>query len=127
MLLDNIGAYLAANSVGTVGSTIFLGDMPEMPNDLIALFEYAGDPPDDTHDGKHYENPGLQVRVRGVSYSTVRAKIADIENLLHTLANRHLSGTRYLFIRAVQSPFPIGRDQQKRVELVQNFIVTKVR
>ena len=127
MLLNDIGGYLATYSVGTVGTSIFLGDMPETPDSLVALFEYAGDPPDDTHDGKHYENPGLQVRVRGTSYAAARAKIAAVEDLLHTLANQSFSGTNYVFIRAVQSPFSLGRDQKKRIELVQNFIVTKAR
>lgn len=127
MLLDDIGGYLAANFIGALNSTIFLGDMPETPDDLVALFEYAGDPPDDTHDGRHYENPGLQVRVRGTSYAATREKIADIENLLHTLANQSFGGTQYVFIRAVQSPFSMGRDQRKRIELVQSFIVTKAR
>lgn len=127
MLLDDIGGYLATHSVGTVGTSIFLGDMPETPDSLVALFEYAGDPPDDTHDGKHYENPGLQVRVRSTSYAAARAKIAAVEDLLHTLANQSFGGTNYVFIRAVQSPFSLGRDQRKRVELVENFIVTKAR
>lgn len=127
MLLPEIGAYLAANSIGTVGTTIFYGQMPETPDDCVTLFEYAGEPPEDTHDAQHYEKPGLQVLVRDTSYSDARTKIASISALLHTLANTSLTGTKYLYIRAVQSPFVLERDSSNRVVMAQNFIVTKAR
>ncbi|MDD3921343.1 MAG: minor capsid protein [Eubacteriales bacterium] len=127
MLLAEIGAYLAANGIGTVGTTIFYGQMPETPDVCVALFEYAGEPPESTHDRQHYEKPGLQVLVRGTSYATARTTIASIETLLHTLANTTLTGTKYLFVRAVQSPFIFDRDGQNRVTLAQNYIVTKAR
>lgn len=126
-MLDDIGAYLVTHSFGTLGTNMFIGDMPETPDVCIALFEYAGEPPEDTHDGQGVDNPGLQVRVRGTSYSTARATISSIQDHLHTLRNTTLTATKYLFIRAVQSPFSLGRDSSKRIDLVQNFIVTKAR
>lgn len=126
-MLDDIGAYLAAHSIGTVGTNLFLGDMPETPDICVALYEYAGEPPEAAHDSQVLEYPGLQVRVRGTSYSAVKTAIENIQSHLFPLANTTLSGSRYLYFRPVQSPFSMGRDSSKRVEMVQNYIVTKAR
>lgn len=126
-MLEDIGAYLTAHGFGTVATDIFLGYLDDVPSVAIALFEYAGEPPEDTHDSNGIDNPGLQVRVRGTSYATARATVLSIQDHLHTLHNTTLTSGRYLLIRAVQSPFSLGRDSQNRIEIVQNFIVTKAR
>lgn len=124
MLLEDIGNYLQANGVGTVGTDIFLGQMPEAPDNCVALFEYAGYSPDLHWDG---ERPGLQVRVRNKSYAAGRAKAEQIVQKLHGLAEGMLSGTRYLLIRAEQSPESLGRDANGRNEWVVNFAIIKER
>lgn len=125
MLLDDIATYLEAKGIVTVGTDLFKGELPEIPDNCVALFEYAGQPPEIP---TAIDYPGLQVRVRDKSYSAARAKTDAIYKLLHTLANTTLSGTRYLSIFAVQSsPVPLGRDSSNRIDLVQNYIVTKGR
>lgn len=121
-MLKAIGAYLQQQNKGTVGTDIFLGLMPDQPDNCIALFEYAGSPP-----GLHWngEYPGLQVRVRNKSYAQGRAKIGEIMTLLHGLHETTLSGTRYLLIKARGSPEVLKRDASNRVELVLNFEVMK--
>ncbi len=121
-MLSEIGAYLATQNVGTVGTDIFLGLMPDQPDNCIALFEYAGSPPDLHWNGEY---PGLQVRVRNKSYAAARTKIGEIMKLLHGLHETQLSGTRYLLIKARGSPEVLKRDASNRVELVLNFEVMK--
>jgi hypothetical protein len=123
-LLTEIGAYLATKSIGTVGTDIFLGLMPDQPDNCIALFEYAGSPPDLHWAGEY---PGLQVRVRNKSYAAGRAKIGEIVKELHGLHEQTLSGTRYLLIRARGSPEVLKRDANNRVELFVNFEMIKER
>jgi len=125
-LLDDIRAKLIAASVGTT-SNIFIGEMPDTPDACICLYEYAGSPPDLTHDSQEIEHPGLQVKVRNASYSTGRAKIESVVTALHLTANTTLTATKYLFIRANQSPFCLGRDASRRWEWVVNFTVSKER
>lgn len=125
--LQDIGEYLEDLGVGTVGTNLFLGEMPESPNSCIALYQYAGETPITTHDGGVIEKPGLQVKVRDPVYATGMAKIGSIFDALHKLANTRLEGTGYLSFFAVQSPYPLGRDASNRMEWVQNFIVTKGR
>ena len=123
-MLEAIGAYLATKNVGTVGTDIFLGLMPDQPDNCIALFEYAGSPPDLHWDGEY---PGLQIRVRNKSYAAARSKIGEAMEKLHGLHEQVLSGTRYLLIKARGSPEVLKRDASNRVELVLNFEIIKER
>ena len=123
-MLAEIGAYLATKSVGTVGTDIFLGQMPDQPDNCIALFEYAGSPPDLHWNGEY---PGLQVRVRNKSYAAARSKIREVMAALHGLHEQTLSGTRYLLIKARGSPEILKRDASNRIELVLNFEIIKER
>ncbi len=123
-MLKEIGTYLQSQGIGTLGDNLFLGQMPDQPDNCIALFEYAGSPPDLHWAGEY---PGLQVRVRNKSYAAARAKIGEIAKELHGLHEQMLSGTRYLLIKARGSPEILKRDANNRVELVLNFEIIKER
>ena len=123
-MLAEIGAYLAQKSIGTVGTDIFLGQMPDQPDSCIVLFEYAGSPPDLHWNGEY---PGLQVRVRNKSYAAGRAKIKEVVTELHGVHELTLNGTRYLLIKARGSPEVLKRDNNNRVELFVNFEIIKER
>jgi hypothetical protein len=122
MLLDDIGQYLQSKGVGTLGADIFLGMIPDQPDNLVALFEYAGNPPDLNWNGEY---PSLQVMVRNTSYPAGRTKIEQVRDTLHGLCEQVINGTRYLLIKAKQSPESLGRDDNNRCEFVINFDVIK--
>ena len=123
-MLTDIGTYLKNQGIGTPGTDIFLGLMPDQPDNCIALFEYAGSPPDLHWNGEY---PGLQVRVRDASYTAGRARIDKIYRLLHGLYEEELGGTRYLLIKARGSPEVLKRDASNRVEFFINFEIIKER
>lgn len=123
-MLEAISKYLEEKDVGTVGVDIFLGLIPDQPDNCVALFEYAGSPPDLHWNGEY---PGLQVRVRNTSYSAGRARIGKIMDLLHGLYEKELSGTRYLLIKARGSPEVLKRDANNRIEFFINFEIMKER
>lgn len=122
MLLNDIGAHLQGQGIGAISADIFLGLMPDQPDSCVALFEYAGSPPDLHWEGEY---PGLQVRVRNKSYGAGRAKIGQIQGLLHGLHEIVLGGTRYLLVKAKGSPEVLKRDASDRVEWFLNFEVIK--
>lgn len=124
MMLNEIGTYLQTQGIGQLSKDMFLGSMPDQPDNCIALFEYAGNPPDLHWNGEY---PGLQVRVRNKSYVTGREKIQRIYELLHGLHNQILSGTRYLLIKARGTPEVLQRDGNNRIEFFVNFEVMKER
>ena len=121
-MLSDISTYLKNQGVGTPGTDMFLGLMPDRPDNCIALFEYAGLPPDLHWNGEY---PGLQVRVRDKSYPAGRAKIEQIVRVLHGLHETVLGGTRYLLVKARGSPEVLKRDANNRVELFVNFEIIK--
>lgn len=122
MMLKEIGTYLQSQGIGTLGANLFLGLMPDKPDNCIALFQYAGSPPDLYWPGEY---PGLQVRVRNKGYAAARIKIGEVIQKLHGLHEQELSGTRYLLIRARGSPEVLKRDANNRVELFVNFEIIK--
>ena len=121
-MLKGIGTYLQSQGIGTLGTDLFLGLMPDQPDNCIALFEYAGSPPDLHWNGEY---PGLQVRVRNKSYAAARTKIGEVAKKLHGLHEQTLFGTRYLLIKARGSPEVLKRDNNNRVELFVNFEIIK--
>ena len=125
MLLDDIASYLQQQGI----SGVYKGFMPDTPDNLVALFEYAGEPIELVMgaDDPVLERPGLQVRVRDKSYPAGRAKIGQIVDFLHGLSEVVVNGTRYLLIRANQSPESLGLDANNRSEFVCNFSVLKER
>ena len=123
-MLADISTYLKDQGVGTPGTDMFLGLMPDQPDNCVALFEYAGSPPDLHWEGEY---PGLQVRVRNKGYAAARTKIGEVMEKLHGLHEQTLSGTRYLLIKARGSPEVLKRDANNRVELFVNFEIIKER
>ena len=117
-MLSDIGNYLQAQGIGTLGTNIFLGLMPDQPDNCVALFEFAGSPPDLHWEGEY---PGLQVRVRNTGYAAGRVKIEEVVTELHGAHELTLNGTRYLLIKARGSPEVLKRDANNRVELFVNF------
>jgi len=124
VMLNDIGTYLQTQGIGALGADIFLGLMPDQPDNCIALFEYAGGPPDLHWAGEY---PGLQVRVRNKGYAAARTKIGEVMDKLHGLHEQTLYGTRYLLIKARGSPEVLKRDNNNRVELFVNFEIIKER
>jgi hypothetical protein len=124
VMLKEIGTYLQSQGIGTLGTDLFLGLMPDQPDNCITLFQYAGSPPDLHWSGEY---PGLQVLVRDKSYPAGKAKIEQIVRELHGLHETVLGGTRYLLIKARGSPEILKRDANNRVELFVNFEIIKER
>src|ERR1035437_108294 len=83
-LLDEISAYLHTAGVGTLATDIFLGSIPDSPDNCIVLIESGGSPPDRTFGGGNADNEDvrLQVITRNLDYSAGRVKIANVVTAL---------------------------------------------
>jgi Bacteriophage minor capsid protein len=121
VILDDIANYLVAYGIGAVHK----GRLPDVPDQAVCLYEYGGPVPQFTHDGQAWENPRVQVVARHRDYAAARQKAQDIYMLLNGKANLLIGGSRYLQIRALQSPFPLGRDQNDRERIVINLDIAK--
>ena len=117
---------------GTLGTDIILGYMPASPSLCCALVEYTGEEPMRNHNegaaglgAQSGERPRFQLLCRAESYETGRSLIQDIWQHLDAITNENLSGTFYVAVRALQSPFLLRRDENNRYVFAANFAVTK--
>lgn len=136
-LLQEIGSYLAAQGIGTLGTDLFLGVMEDQPDICTALYESGGQAPIRAMrgtPGQVVQRPRLQVvcRATQLNYLTARDQAGAIYRLLDGLGDTVMStstgssgGTRYLFIAAVAEPFLMGRDLTSRVLVAANYDVVK--
>jgi hypothetical protein len=135
-MLDEIAAYLEAQSLGTVKAgtnnpawPIFTGGVfPGTQNDAISVAESAGEgvvnEMGSTVGSVAAEAPALVVQVRSMSYASARTKAEAIWRKLHKYAGT-LSGVRYYLVLARSKPFPLGRDDGGAFLLGFNCDVTK--
>ena len=126
MLVDDIASLLATKSVGTVGTDMFIGHMPDTPSNCIALMQNSGSAPEMAGSiiGQ-IERPRLVIRVRNSTYLNGQNKARDVLKALHTEGEIALNGHRYLYIRAVGSVNQLGRDHENRSLFSLDFEVTK--
>ena len=133
MILDDIATYLAANSTRlTVGVNLTKSFMPDNPDTVTTVFETGGFVP--LHflttgaQTRAYESPSVMVHSRSTDYQTVRDTMDAVFTILDGVNSRGLpttTGTHYVSVDAVQSPFLVTRDQNDRFVLSVNFDVTK--
>ena len=119
-ILDDVGAALQTAGIGTLGTSLFLGELPETDvSPVLAVMEYAGEPGESTFGGPVTEISRLQLVGRGGSYTEARAKVeAAYDALDGTGAS---SGVPALYIKALQPPFRLGTDDQQRVLVICNL------
>jgi len=120
----DIATYLAQQGFGTLGSTIFVNDKPASPDALIAVFGYAGQSPERTHDTPGIAKPGVQIWVRAAinGAGQARNQIENICTALDGITNTTINGTFFVGINAIQSgPTPLGKDENNRAEYSWNF------
>ena len=124
---DDIAEYLEDQSIGTVGTNVFVGKMPPTPDLAMALFNYAGQPPDKVADD--YETQGLQIKIRGATltagWDAAWVKANAIFEALHGLTNATIETKAYHYIFATGSPAQMGFDELERPLFVINFMVIK--
>lgn len=125
-LLDDLSAFLSSQSLGGATSSaswmITKGYMPPKPDNVIALFETGGEPPNRYQANLDY--PRFQVRCRGTafSYSSARAKLWSVFTTLHGVDNgRTIQGRVYPSIEAVSDVIGFPLDSNNRPEVLQNF------
>ncbi len=126
-MVEEVGTYLAAQSTRfVVGTNLYLNYMPDEPATASVIIEYPGAAPSDVFARKPaVEAPRFQLVCRssgdGTGPTVGRANIDAAFTTLHQVGNQTLSGSTYLSISALQSPFLLDRDPRGRVEFACNF------
>ncbi len=131
MLLPEVAAFLAAEGLGTVETDLFWAEMPATPDACGTVYESGGSGPEMGlgSSAVAFENPAVQIVFRGApnDYSGPRAKAqAALVAMVGISVEQVLTGTKYLIVRALQQPFPMGgKDENKRWRIVCNYLIEK--
>jgi hypothetical protein len=132
-ILESVGDYLqntasafgAHTSQGTLGTTLFLGTLPESPDACVAVYENSGTPPSFTMGtgGIVIDYPMLQVICRAgrEDYPTARDTAESIRNLLASVLESTISGVHIMRIEPMGSVNPLGVDPKYRPLVSVNF------
>lgn len=129
-VLEDIGTRIQSAGYGTLGTNLFLGLLPDKPDHAVCIYEYRGFDPDETMGGNGVpvlENVRIQVVVRDTdaNYATAKTKAMNIWKNLSQVQDTTLSGTRYLHIRPMSSPYLLDRDEEMRGKIICNYLVVK--
>ena len=129
MVLAELTTYLVTQGIGTAGTNLFYGILPDSPDACVALFEYGGYPNDPVLGGTtvRLEYPSIQVMCRGVrdDYTNPRQKAQDVVAAFTKIGTQILSGVEY---KAVLGNGPVTflrRDENFRTIFVCSFDVVK--
>jgi hypothetical protein len=124
--IQSVATYLQSQNLGTQGTNLFIGVMPDTTTLTTLLTEYQGDVIETQGIALALQQPMLQVRVRGAKedYVTPQTRILAIQTALANLPDQTLSGVRILTIRPAGTILSLGQDNNLRFEFSTNFEVT---
>lgn len=113
-------------SLGTMGTNMFIGSLPDVDGLGIVLTQYSGDVIETQSTGIAINQPSLQVRVHGASedYEVPLARITAIQAALASISNQTLSGIYFLRVRPISSILALGQGDNLDYEFSCNFEVS---
>jgi hypothetical protein len=124
--MDDLEDYLQANGIT---AAIQKGSLPESPDTALAFRETGGFP------GQYVmkvaagnaviEEPTVQVLARAKAYDVAEVLIRSVSALLDGLRNQTINGVQYHWVRAMQPPSLLERDQNQRFVLVFNVHIKR--
>jgi hypothetical protein len=124
-ILESIGDYLVTNSQGALGTSIFLGTLPESPDACVAVYENSGSSPAFTMGagGIRIDYPMIQIICRAgrEDYPTARDKADTIRILLASVVETSISGVHIMRIEPMGSVNQLGVDPKYRPLISVNF------
>lgn len=130
MLLDDIALKLENASIGTRGTNLFVGYMPEDPDACVAVIETPGIAPTRVMGETgvaEMEHAGFQILCRNArdEYETARSKAHDVYKLLGSSGAETINSTSYHQWVAISSVFSVGIDANERPMIACNYMVSK--
>lgn len=110
-ILDAIAEYLEDEGVGTMGTTIFKGELPYDQDDCISLqFSPSANP----NKAIPYYEQTVDIWARYKLFDTGRDKLQSIMDLLHRTENYDLDGHHVYLSYALGMIDDLGRDVERR-------------
>lgn len=130
VLVEDMASFIRSSGLLPAGWKMYLRMMPADPDQVVVVSDYSGNVP---MKKVSLEEPGLQIRTRGVREDSASpAAILDAIRLALDAPSAWpstINGTNYRYVNSVQSaPMCLGYDgQDDRWEFSCNFIVGRGR
>lgn len=129
LTVQEVRTFLLGAGIGLTAAKVKLGVLPTTPDVMTAVIEYPG-PQDDAGfgvAGSQYEHPRFQIVCRSApdDYLTARLQAEKIRQKLAEVQAIALSGTKYLMVKPLSAPFPLGEDENKRPRIACNYQADK--
>lgn len=118
MIGTQIANDMEDQSIGTLGTDLFIGSLPDTPDDAVAVIDTGGEAPDKE---LPFSKASFQVLVRNELYSAGITKLNAIKTRYHQLTNTTLGDTYFYYILANSDGGHIGRDDNGREVFSINF------
>lgn len=124
----DVAQYLVSEGVGAFGGdldwAIGIDRLPDSPANAIAIYDTGGPGPIVTD--TDFRQPTIQVRVRGLDWPAVRARQAEIYDLLQQPGTtdappRLLGEHEYVAMNLQGDILSLGADDGDRYNLVANY------
>lgn len=124
-MCDDIADYLATQSFGVVGTSIFVHSKPPTPAAAMSVHQFRLGPPTLTMNSTVIaEYPGLQIQTRDVTHLLAEATCVAVYNKLNGITNTVIGGGGYLGIIGRASP-AVLTISQTNVTYYCEFAVTR--
>lgn len=120
ILIEQVAQALSNAGLGTIGTNIFLGNLPETPDNAILVLNTGGYQPSVDIPNKR---PTFQVLIRNTDYEAGENNLSTVRSTLHQHRNAVLvtGQTYFYYIYAVSEGGNIGRDENGRDMFSINF------
>lgn len=121
MIIEDLAQYLSDNSVGTIASNLFIGELPATTGDAIAIvYQYS---PDQNKVLDYYEQD-IDIWCKNKSAKHGYEKLLNIFRLLHGKGNYEMGDFHIYFSRAIGTILDNDKDEQgnKLYKLTLRFI-----
>lgn len=121
-LIEEIARHLHNKSIGTLGTNLFYGHLPDVGGEFSILVRDTGGMAPN-HDITNIKSPTFQVFIRSKSYNTGKDKLESIRDLLHGVINQYLilNGIYFRRIFALSEGGHIGTNEAGYDEFSINF------
>lgn len=110
-------------SLLTAESNIYYGDLPDTPDNVIALYPTGGF--DSFHtlgtQAPSHENPTLQIRLRDSSYANGISRAEAIKDVLDGKTSTTINSNNYISIFMIGDINQLARDSWNRANFTLNF------
>jgi hypothetical protein len=117
---NDVAAYLESESLGTLGSNLFVASEPADPSSALTVTLYdTGGALGESYAG--YQDPTIQVRARAVSYTVAYERLQAIKALLLPTYGFNYGDWHYTGFWLINDIANIGRDDRDRFLLTLNL------